>query len=59
MGSSNLPRHWLPIIFLINAAVNFETCLTNFFCTPNFKNVFLGFSRKESSSRTLPWHLFF
>ena len=32
-------------------------CLANFFCKSNCKSVFLDFSRKESSSRTLSWHL--
>ena len=34
-------------------------CLTKFFfffCKSNCKNVLVDFSRKESSSRTLPWH---
>ena len=46
-----------PINFSDKCCGKFSMCLTKFFfCMSNCKNVFPDFSRKESSSRTLPWH---
>ena len=46
-----------PINFSDNRCGKFSMCLTKFFFLQvNRKNVLLDFSRKESSTRTLPWH---
>ena len=45
-----------PINFSDKCCGKFSTSLTKFFsCKSNHKSVFLDFSRKESTSRTLPW----
>ena len=45
-----------PIDFSDKCCGKFLTCWTKFFsCTSNHGSVFPDFSRKESSSRTLPW----